>query len=208
MTAAPPKTNGLIITWAARYDILAWLFTHGREGNLRNRIVELARLAPRDAVLDIGCGTGTLAITAARHVEPGGQVFGIDASAPMIARATWKAARKRADVTFQLAAAEQLPFADRRFDVVLSTLMLHHLPRPTRQRAVAEACRVLKPGGRMLAVDFGRPTRKGLVARFHRHGHVPIEQLVALIEGSGLKAVARGPVAMNDLQFVLAEVPR
>jgi ubiquinone/menaquinone biosynthesis C-methylase UbiE len=205
MTEAAAKTNGLIITWAARYDVLAWLFTHGREGALRNRIVELAQLTPGDSVLDIGCGTGTLAIAAARRVAPAGEVFAIDASAPMIARATWKAKRTHVKADFRLAAAEQLPFADARFDVVLSTLMLHHLPRPTRQRAVAEARRVLKPGGRMLAVDFGRPTRKGLIAHFHRHGHVPIEQLVTLIETSGLKTVASGPVGMNDLQFVLAE---
>jgi 2-polyprenyl-3-methyl-5-hydroxy-6-metoxy-1,4-benzoquinol methylase len=75
-----PRTHGLLIDWAARYDLLAWLLTHGRERQLRERFIDLAGLAPGDVVLDVGCGTGTLAIAASRHVEPSGTVCGIDAS--------------------------------------------------------------------------------------------------------------------------------
>jgi SAM-dependent methyltransferase len=88
---AAPRTHGLVIDWAARYDLLAWLLTHGRERQLRERFIVLAGLAPADAVLDIGCGTGTLGIAARRHVGPSGTVCGIDASPPMIARARRKA---------------------------------------------------------------------------------------------------------------------
>jgi ubiquinone/menaquinone biosynthesis C-methylase UbiE len=202
----PPRTNGLLIQWAARYDILAWLFTRGRERELRERILELAGLQQGMSVLDIGCGTGTLAIAATRHVGPMGFVHGIDASQPMIARAERKARKAGVQVAFRLAAAERLPFPDQHFDVVLSTLMLHHLPRSTRERCAFEIARVLKPGGRVLAVDFGGKQHKGLLAHFHRHGYVEVQSLLKLLEQAGLAIVGSGLVGMNDLYFVLAEV--
>src|SRR5688500_18686474 len=118
MSGEAYMTNGLVIEWAARYDLLAWLLTRGRERAFRERLLELAELRAGEAVLDIGCGTGTLAIAAARHVGPAGTVHGIDASPPMIARAARKAARRGAAVVFEVAAAEKLPFPGGRFDVV------------------------------------------------------------------------------------------
>jgi ubiquinone/menaquinone biosynthesis C-methylase UbiE len=200
-----PRTHGLVLHWAARYDLLAWLLTHGRERELRETIVRLASLKPGDDVLDIGCGTGTLAIIATRHVGASGAVTGIDASPSMIARANRKAEKAGAIATFLLAVAENLPFPDRRFDVVFSTLMLHHLPRKSRQQCAQEIERVLKVGGRVVAVDFGRTERRGLLAHFHRHGHVAIEDIVNLFVAAGLTAKRTGPVGMNDLNFVVAE---
>jgi ubiquinone/menaquinone biosynthesis C-methylase UbiE len=204
-----PPTHGLVIRWAARYDLLAWLLTRGRERAFRERLISLADLQRGNSVLDVGCGTGTLAIAATRHVGPTGAVYGIDASPEMIARAKRKAAKAGAQAVFQLAAAENLPFADGRFDVALSTLMLHHLPRDTRQQCAAEIRRVLKAGGRLLAVDFARAqARRGLLAHFHRHGHVSVEDIMAVLANVGLTIVRSGPVGLNDLQFVLAEVPQ
>jgi ubiquinone/menaquinone biosynthesis C-methylase UbiE len=200
-----PRTHGAVLHWAARYDLLAWLLTRGRERELRERIVRLASLKPGDDVLDIGCGTGTLAISATRHAGATGAVTGIDASPSMIARANRKAAKAGVRVAFQVAVAEDLPFADRRFDVVFSTLMLHHLPRKTRQACAKEIERVLKVGGRIVAVDFGRTERRGLLTHLHRHGHVAIEDIVNLFVAAGLTATRTGPVGMNDLNFVVAE---
>src|SRR6266516_3573298 len=109
-----PGTHGLVLHWAARYDLLAWLLTHGRERQLRERILGFADLQHGEAVLDVGCGTGTLAIAASRHVGLAGEVTGIDASPSMIASANRKAAKARvgAGATFQIAVAEQLPFPD------------------------------------------------------------------------------------------------
>ena len=66
------------------------------------------------------------------------------------------------------------------FDVVLNTVMLHHLPRKTREQAMREMRRVLKPGGRLLAVDFGGSSAdgRGPLAHFHRHGHFRPRDLV------------------------------
>jgi ubiquinone/menaquinone biosynthesis C-methylase UbiE len=200
-----PRTHGLVLNWAARYDVLAWLLTHGRERELREAIIGLANLETGNDVLDIGCGTGTLAIAAARHVGTTGAVTGIDASSPMIARAKRKAAKAGAPATLQVAVAENLPFPDRRFDVVFSTLMLHHLPRKTRQQCAGEIKRVLKASGRVVAVDFGRAKRRGLLAHFHRHGHVDVEDMVTLFVDAGFKPIRSAPLGMNDLNFVVAE---
>ncbi len=201
MDQQAPRTHGLIIQWAAQYDLLAWLLTHGRERELRERIISFADLREGYAILDIGCGTGTLAIAASGYIGAVGRVCGIDASPPMIARAKRKAAKAVADVSFQVAVAESLPFPDAAFDVVLSTLMLHHLPRKTRQQSAAE----IQPGGRVLAVDFGGSQRRGFLAHFHRHGHVKIEDVVKLFEEAGMRPTRQGAVGMNDLNFVLAE---
>lgn len=205
---AASQTHGLLIDRAVRYDILAWLLTHGRERQLRERFVDLAQLAPGNAVLDLGCGTGTLAIAASRRVGPTGIVCGIDASPPMIARARRKAIKAGVNVDFRVAVAENPPFPDRRFDVVLSTLMLHHLPRKTREQCAREIKRVLKIDGRVLAVDFGRGNGQGLLAHFHRHGHVDVRDIVALLQDADLTVNTTGPVGTNNLNFVLATNPR
>jgi ubiquinone/menaquinone biosynthesis C-methylase UbiE len=202
-----PATKGLVLHWAARYDLLVWLLTRGRDRAFRDKLVGLARLAAGEAVLDVGCGTGSLAIVAKRQVGPTGMVCGIDPSPAMIARARSKASKAGPDVRFETGVAEALPFSAAQFDVVFSTLMLHHLPRPVRQQFVGEARRVLKPEGRFLVVDFAHARHKtGVFAHVHRHGHVDPRQIMSLLEDGGLRSVASGPVGISGLQYVLATV--
>jgi ubiquinone/menaquinone biosynthesis C-methylase UbiE len=202
---ASPGTKGRVLHWAAAYDLLAWLALHGREAAFREHLVSLARLAPGEAVLDIGCGTGSLAIAAKRRVGASGAVSGIDASPEMIVRARRKAAKARLDVTFSTGLVEALAFPDRQFDAVLSTLMLHHRPRDVKRRCAADVHRVLKPGGRLLAVDFVKSSRagKGLIRHFHRHGHVDMRDIVQLSAESGFSVIESGDVGVSDLSFVL-----
>ena len=202
-----PGTTGLVLHRAARYDFTVWLMTLGRERALRERILDLARLERGEVGLDVGCGTGTLAVAAKRRVGSG-SVYGIDASPEMIARATRKAQKAGMDVVFRNALAESLPFPDAQFDAVLVTVMLHHLPRAARQQGTREMRRVLRPGGRLLAVDFGGAGgRHGLLSHFHRHGHIDPRELAALLSDSGLIIVESGAVGIRDLQFVLATAP-
>jgi ubiquinone/menaquinone biosynthesis C-methylase UbiE len=198
------NTTGAVVHWAARYDLLIALLTLGRERRFREKLLRLARVRPGESVLDIGCGTGTLAIAARRIVGASAIVHGIDASPEMIERARHKAAKARADAVFEVALAQSLPFPDAQFDVVLSTVMLHHLPRSARPEAVREARRVLKPGGRLLAVDFGGGTRKGLLGHIHGHGGVGARNLVALATEAGLSVIDSGAAGTWDLQFALA----
>jgi demethylmenaquinone methyltransferase/2-methoxy-6-polyprenyl-1,4-benzoquinol methylase/phosphoethanolamine N-methyltransferase len=83
--------------------------------------------------------------------------MGIDPSAPMITLAEKNAARSKSQAKFKLGVIEHLPFENGRFDVVLSSLMLHHLPSELKREGLDEVYRVLKPGGRLLAVDLDRP---------------------------------------------------
>jgi ubiquinone/menaquinone biosynthesis C-methylase UbiE len=208
MSSSPtttPATTGRVLHWAARYDLLVWLLTRGRSRAFRERLINLAHLAAGESVLDVGCGTGSLAIAAKGQVGTRGSVFGIDASPAMIARATSKAGRAGIDVSFKTAVAEALPFAEAQFDVVLSTLMLHHLPRTLRQQCAREIRRVLKPQGRVLVVDFAHAQPKsGFLAHFHRHGHVDPHDVVALLEEAELRCVESGSVGISSLHFVRA----
>lgn len=207
--SSAPVTTGRVVHWAARYDVMAWLFMLGRERAFREKLIGLARLQSGDVVLDVGCGTGTLAIAAKRHVGPSGRVHGIDASPEMVDRAKRKAGKAGADVAFDTGVVEALPYPDAQFDVVMSTLMLHHLPRKARQDCAHEIRRVLKPDGRVLAVDFGPTPRgkKSLIGHFHRHGHVDLSDIVDLLSSVGLSVVEAGAVGVRNLHFALATAP-
>jgi ubiquinone/menaquinone biosynthesis C-methylase UbiE len=96
-TTSAHHTRGLVITSGWRYDLVLWLgnlVLGGKWQALRQMIADLAQLSPGETVLDVGCGTGTLALIAKQRVGETGRVWGIDPSAQMIARARWKAARQ------------------------------------------------------------------------------------------------------------------
>lgn len=204
------RTSGMLIHAPAGYDLLIWLVTFGRERRLREKLLDPARLQPGESVVDVGCGTGSLAIAAMRRVGPAGSVYGVDASAPMIARARNKARKAGVEASFEIGVAESLPFPDARFDVVLNTVMLHHLPKNAREQCVGEMRRVLKPGGRLLVVEFGgaAPHGRGPLAHFHSHGQIKPRQLLELVGDGGFRIVDSGAVGIWDLQFVLAEPRR
>ncbi len=214
MTKKPSgMTAGNTIHWARFYDPLVAILTLGQGRALRDRTIAQAHIAPGERVLDVGCGTGELTMRAKARTGAAGSVTGIDAAPEMIAVARQKAARARLDVAYHVAAVEALPFPDATFDVVLSSLMMHHLPEDLKPRALAEMRRVLKPGGRALVVDFTPPParlgRLALVWLSHRRTTASgVQHLPALLEAAGFSAIEAGDAWRGYLGFVRGRVGR
>src|SRR5258706_8591903 len=149
------QTEGTLTMPAWLYDLMAkWFVLSGKEQPFRQMIIDLAQIQAGEAVLDVGCGTGTLAIVAKKRVGEIGRVYGIDPSAQLLAGARRKAARAKLPIDFQQERIERMPFPNQSFDVVLSTFMMHHLSDDLKRQGLSEIARVLKPQGRLLVIDF------------------------------------------------------
>jgi ubiquinone/menaquinone biosynthesis C-methylase UbiE len=191
--SATKETKGLILNGGWRYDLMGWFVDtflfRGQWRELRKKTMSLARIQAGEQVLDVGCGTGTLALEVARRVGSIGRVVGVDPSSEQIAHARSKATRRNVPVEFQIGVIEQLPFPDQTFDVVLSTLMMHHVPASVKRQGLAEITRVLKPGGRLVIADFKRKQeRQGQAARFHAGGS-SMQDLVAMVSDADFSEV-------------------
>jgi ubiquinone/menaquinone biosynthesis C-methylase UbiE len=127
-----------------------------REQTFKRRLLDQAAIAPGERVLDLGCGTGTLALMAKRR-QPDAELVGLDGDPTILARARSKAGDAEIDVHFDQGLADDLPYPDGSFDKVLSTLLFHHLTRTAKENAAREAARVLRPGGELHVVDWGAP---------------------------------------------------
>jgi ubiquinone/menaquinone biosynthesis C-methylase UbiE len=138
----------------ALYDPVVRLTT--REGHFKHRLLDQADVQGGMDVLDLGCGTGTLAILAKREA-PEASVTGLDADPKVLERALRKAERAGCAVEFDQGLSDELPYPDGSFDRILSSLFFHHLERDAKERTIGEASRVLRGGGELHVADWGRP---------------------------------------------------
>ena len=212
MISTPTNATARSMPSPLRYDLKIWLASRGREGAFRERQLDLAHVTVGESVLDVGCGTGTLAIAAARRVGETGSVTGVDPSPELLARAGKKARRAHMPVTFETAGGESLPFPDASFDVVLSSLVFHHLPHAALRSSALEMRRVLKPGGRLLVVDIGGPQDDGKRTMHAPHGdHVrfDLDAVAERLPDHGLAVIETGPIEsrmrrLERLRYILA----
>lgn len=204
---ASAATEGHTIHWAKLYDHSVNLLALGTEKKLREATVKLAQITPGEQVLDVGCGTGSLTILAAKKAGSDGGVTGIDPSAEMIAVAREKAEQSGVKVEFTVGAAEALNYPDGHFDIVISSLMVHHLPGEQLKSAVfAEMYRVLAPNGRLLIVDFEPPTNRlsRWLLRPFLKGMLDydIGTILPLLEKAGFRSLSSGSTDHRLASFV------
>jgi demethylmenaquinone methyltransferase/2-methoxy-6-polyprenyl-1,4-benzoquinol methylase/phosphoethanolamine N-methyltransferase len=213
MTAAnmAPHTEGRAIRWARLYDLGTTVLSFGRLSALYRTVVDLAMVAPGERVLDVGCGPGKLTILAATRAGPAAGTCGIDPAPEMVALARRKAARAGVRARFDVGAIEALPYPDDHFHVVLSSMMLHHLPDELKRRGLSEVRRVLRPGGRFVAVDFGATPGDGaghlLCVLRLRTGWDHAERLREMSREAGFEGLEIGPTGHRALAFVRGRKP-
>ena len=152
------QVNRMFDRVAARYDLLNSLMSAGLHHRWRERAADQAQVAPGDSALDVCCGTGDLTLELAKRVAPGGNVVGCDFSEPMLDLARDKASSRSADgVRFEWADALNLPYDAGRFDAVTVGFGVRNFA--DRDRGLQEMARVLRPGGRLVVLEFTRPQR-------------------------------------------------
>lgn len=135
------------------YDpLIRWTL---RESTFKRHLVKQAGIKKGHRVLDLGCGTGTLALLIKSH-HPKADVFGLDADPKVLAVARAKAARAGLNVRLDHGMAFELPYSHGSFDRVISSLMFHHLTRENKERTLREVFRVLRPKGELHVADWGK----------------------------------------------------
>lgn len=151
-----PYIPALGYRWLTRvYDPVVRLTT--REGTFKQALLKQVCIEAGNRILDLGCGTGTLALMVKRAC-PRAEVFGLDADAEALEIARSKTAKSGYKVQIAQGLASALPYPNDFFDSVLSSLFFHHLTSESKKEAIREALRVLRPGGEFHIADWGRPT--------------------------------------------------
>jgi ubiquinone/menaquinone biosynthesis C-methylase UbiE len=195
------------------YDRWMRLITFGQDRRVRDAV--LSYVEPGDRILDVGCGTGTLAIKAAQKRA---QVIGIDQSPAMLKLARQKAQANGVEVDFRLAQAQSLDLHGE-FDAVTATFTLSEISPDEAEMVVADLAEHLKPNGKMVVADEARPagTLQRIVSGFQRAivallTFIAIEErptrlhdLRALLEAMGLAVIDEQLFQSGALRLVVAE---
>jgi demethylmenaquinone methyltransferase / 2-methoxy-6-polyprenyl-1,4-benzoquinol methylase len=151
--------NELFSALAKRYNVMTDVWTFGLHRMWKRQAMALCALRPGERVLDVATGTGDLALVEEAAVGPEGQVVGVDSCVAMLEVAR---GRQRGAIDFQEGDAMDLRFPDASFDVVTIGFGLRNVAE--RGQALREFRRVLRPGGRLMVLDFSTPTSKMLKA--------------------------------------------
>ncbi len=212
-STSAPETTGQVLRQAGQYDFFSRLVGLGVNQSNSRMVVEMARIKQGDKVLDVGCGTGNLTLTAKAYVGPAGTVTGIDASPEMIEKARQNSKRTGLAAEFEIGLIEKIPYPAACFDVVINRLMIHHLPDDLKRQGLAEILRVLKPGGVLFIADFRAPSNTllghlAVVFSRHRRMQTDVWELAQMVKDAGFVEVASGPTRSAFLAFVSSRKPK
>ena len=148
------KSKGISLNYLSDYyDTI----TPAERSRFRRKQISLINLRKGEKVLDVGCGTGALSILAKLSIGDTGEVQGVDLAPKMIAKAQKKARGSDLRISFITASIDELPYPDGYFDVVISSMMFHHLPVDIKKKGLKEIYRILKKEGRFFLSDFSSP---------------------------------------------------
>ena len=158
MNTLPDKTY----VPALRYHWLTWFYDPiialtVREKRFRQQLIKQSQLHHVQQVLDIGCGTGTLAIWIKKQ-HPQIAVYGLDGDKTILSIAAQKAERADVSINLETGMSYSIPQPDNSFDRVVSTLFFHHLTYEQKEKTFSEILRVIKPGGELHIADWGKPS--------------------------------------------------
>jgi demethylmenaquinone methyltransferase/2-methoxy-6-polyprenyl-1,4-benzoquinol methylase/phosphoethanolamine N-methyltransferase len=199
------ETKGHAIhSWARYYDLLVGIISLGREAKFRRAALDLVDIKPGMNILDVGCGTGSLTIAAKRKQGVGGKVVGVDPSSNMINLARGKAKEAGVMIYFQVGVIEKLDFPDNQFDLVLSSLMMHHLPDELKSSGLEEVWRVLKPEGRLLIIELD-PSAFSLASLIHGHSSqlsAELENLLSHLKNTGYGSIENGRLEFRGFSYI------
>ena len=175
----------------------------------RKTLLGQAAIQPGFRILDVGCGTGTVAILIKR-VHPAVEVIGLDPDPKALARAKRKAERALISVRLDQGFAGELPYKNSTFDRVFSTFMFHHIPVDKKETVLNEIRRVLIPGGHFHMLDFAgseEATSDPFARYFHSSHHVKDnseECILTLMNRVGLaccQKVMEGTMLVRSLRI-------
>jgi demethylmenaquinone methyltransferase/2-methoxy-6-polyprenyl-1,4-benzoquinol methylase/phosphoethanolamine N-methyltransferase len=193
-----------IHSWAKYYDMVVGIISLGRERKFRKAALELVEVDPGMRILDVGCGTGSLTIEAKQKMEGEGTVVGIDPSSNMINLAQQKAEKEGVEIDFQVGVIEKIDFPDDKFDLVLSSLMMHHLPDELKESGLQEIHRVLKPNGTLLIVELD-PGAFSLATLIHGHTSqlsAALKNIRHYLERTGYVSIENGRLKFRGFSYL------
>jgi demethylmenaquinone methyltransferase/2-methoxy-6-polyprenyl-1,4-benzoquinol methylase/phosphoethanolamine N-methyltransferase len=204
------ETEGHTIhSWAKYYDKLVGIISLGRERRFREATLNLVEITPGMNVLDVGCGTGSLSVAAKQKMGIEGKVAGIDPSSNMIKLAQEKAEKVGVEIDFQVGVIEKIEFPDNQFDLVLSSLMMHHLPDELKLSGLQEVHRILRPNGTLLIVELD-PSAFSLATLIHGSSSQlssALENIRRYLQAAGFVSVESGRLKFRGFSYIKCKRP-
>ncbi len=198
LTAQNPRSiQNMFGVISKKYDLANSILSFGIHHIWKNKLIRKSQIKPGNQILDCATGTGDLAFLFEKKLKGKGQVIGTDFCEPMLEVAREKAKRKKSSTQFQFADVMNLPFKDQQFDIASISFGIRNVQ--DTQKALSELGRVVKPGGRVLILEFGQPHVSWMNKVFGTYSNLILPKIGGWISGN--------PEAYRYLQVSSASFP-